>query len=136
MTETDLATRSESTGEQPPPVPGTDALAALVPATTAGMPPTAQAFYAVVNSNGTLARGFQAVSSTRLVTGAYQVLFSHDITGSAYVGTIGLPGTSGSSPSGEIAVVGRAGAPNGVFVQTFDSAGKAADRSFHLAILS
>jgi hypothetical protein len=136
MIESEVAARSESTGDQPPPVPGAEALASLVPATVAGMPPTAQAFFAVVNSNGTLARGFQAVSATRLVTGAYQVLFSHDITGSAYVGTIGLTGTSGSSPSGEIAVVGRAGAPNGVFVQTFDSAGNAADRSFHLAVLS
>jgi hypothetical protein len=136
MTETDMRTQTESTGDQPPPVPGTEALATLVPATVAGMPPTAQAFFAVVNANGTLARGFQAVSSTRLAPGQYQVLFAHDITGSAYVGTLGLSGALGSSPSGEIAVVGRFGAPNGVFVQTFDSAGNAADRSFHLAVLS
>lgn len=127
---------TESTGEQPPPTPEAAALAALVPATFAGMPPTAQAFFAVVNANGTLARGFQAVSSVRLGLGIYQVLFSHDITGSCYVGTIGLSSTSGSSPSGEIAVVGRVGTPNGVFVQTFDSTGRPADRGFHLAVLS
>lgn len=136
MTDVDMTTRTESTGDQPPPVPGTEALAALVPATAAGLPPTAQAFFAVVNANGTLARGFQAVSSTKLAVGQYQVLFSHDITGSAYVGTLGLTVAVGSSPSGEIAVVGRFGAPNGVFVQTFDSTGKAADRSFHLSVLS
>ena len=135
MSETETAV-AESMGEQPPPVPGAEALAALVPATVAGMPPTAQTFFAVVNANGTLARGFQAVSSTRLGTGVYQVLFSHDITRSAYVGTIGLSASSGTSPSGEIAVVGRAGSANGVFVQTFNSSGAAADRGFHLAVLS
>jgi len=113
-----------------------EAVAALVPATVAGMPPTAQVFYAVVRANGTLARGFAAASATKLGTGIYQVLFAHDITGSAYLGTIGLDTTSGSSPSGQIAVVGRIGTPNGVFVQTFDAAGRPADRGFHLAVTS
>lgn len=66
----------------------------------------------------------------------YQVIFAHDITGSAYLGTVGLDTDSGESPSGQIAVVGRAGAANGVFVQTFDAAGNPADRGFHLAVLS
>lgn len=113
-----------------------EAVAALVPATFAGMPPTAQTFYAVVRADGTLARGFQAVSATRLGTGIYQVLFAHDITGSAYLGTIGLDTSSGISPSGQMAVVGRAGAPNGVWVQTYDAVGNAADRGFHMAVTS
>ncbi|MFC8850388.1 MULTISPECIES: hypothetical protein [unclassified Micromonospora] len=113
-----------------------EAVAQLVPATTVGMPPTAQLFFAVVNSNGALVRGFGVFSSLRLGVGTYQVVFSHDLTGSAYIGTIGLPGSVGASPSGEIAVVGRAGVPNGVFVQTFTSAGAPADRAFHLAIAS
>lgn len=113
-----------------------EAGAALVPATVAGMPPTAQAFYAVVRSDGTLARGFEAVSAANLGTGVYQVIFAHDITGSAYLGTLGLDIDSGESPSGQIAVVGRFDAANGVFVQTFDAAGNPADRGFHLAVLS
>jgi len=113
-----------------------EAVTALVPATVAGMPPTAQTFYAVVRSNGTLARGFEAVSAAHLGTGVYQVIFAHDITGSGYLGTVGLDTDSGESPSGQIAVVGRAGAANGVFVQTFDAAGNPADRGFHLAVLS
>lgn len=122
---------------QPPATEATDDVSvALVPATGAGMPPTAQAFFAVVNANGTLARGFGVVSAVRLVAGQYQVVFSHDVRGSAYVGTIGLSGNVGVSPAGEIAVVGRAGVPNGVFVQTFASNGVAADRGFHLAVLS
>ena len=136
MTETDVTPVLDGTVEQPPLPPGTEALAGLVPATLAGLPPTAQAFFAVVNANGTLARGFQALSATSLGVGVYQVLFSHDITGSAYIGTIGLSGSLGSSPPGQIAVVGRAGAPNGVFVQTFNAAGAPANLGFHLAVLS
>jgi hypothetical protein len=113
-----------------------EAVAALVPATVAGMPPTAQSFYAVVRSNGTLARGFEAVSAAHLGTGVYQVIFAHDITGSAYLGTLGLDTDSGESPAGQIAVVGRFDIANGVFVQTFDAAGNPADRGFHLAVLS
>ena len=113
-----------------------EAAAALVPATIAGMPPTAQTFYAVVRADGTLARGFQAVSATKLGTGTYQVLFAHDITGSAYLGTVGLDTSSGISPSGQNTVVGRAGAVNGVWVQTFDATGNLADRGFHLAVTS
>ncbi len=122
--------------EQPPFVPEEARLPLIVPATPAGMPPTAQAFFAVVSATGTLVRGFQAVSATQLGTGIYQVLFSHDITGSAYIGTIGLTGSSGDSPAGQIAVVGRAGAANGVFVQTFNATGTPTDLAFHLAILS
>ena len=113
-----------------------EAVTALVPATVAGMPPTAQSFYTVVRSNGTLARGFEAVSAAHLGTGIYQVIFAHDITGSAYLGTLGLDTDSGESPAGQIAVVGRFDAANGVFVQTFDAAGNPADRGFHLAVLS
>lgn len=135
MSESEAAV-SGSTGEQPPLPPGTEALAGLVPATVCGMPPTCQVFFAVVNANGTLARGCQAVSAAHLGTGTYQVLFTHDITGSAYIGTIGLSVSIGSSPAGEIAVVGRFGAANGVFVQTFNSAGVPTDLGFHLAIIS
>ncbi|GAA5183358.1 hypothetical protein GCM10023322_22420 [Rugosimonospora acidiphila] len=110
--------------------------AALVPQTTTGMPPTAQTLYAVVNSNGTLARGFGASSAVILATGTYQVNFSHDVTHSALIGTIGLAGTSGSSAPGFITVVGRVGVANAVFVQTYNSAGALANLGFHLAALS
>ncbi|WP_433347882.1 hypothetical protein [Micromonospora sp. CA-111912] len=114
----------------------TEASAQLVPATFAGMPPTAQLFWAVIESTGVLVRGFGAASAARLGVGIYQVVFAHDVSQSAFVGTIGLTGSIGNSPSGEIAVVGRAGVPNGVFVQTFTSAGVPADRSFHLTVAS
>lgn len=71
---------------------------------------------------------------TKIGTGTFDIRFDIGIRQCAYVGTIGLPGNSGSSAPGEITVVGRAGTNNGVFVQTFDSSGTIADRSFHLAI--
>ncbi|MBW4701233.1 MULTISPECIES: hypothetical protein [unclassified Micromonospora] len=133
-----MSTESAKKADQPAPSDSdiAEAAALLVPATTAGMPPTAQLFWAVVAANGVLNRGFGVVSSTRVAVGQYQVVFSHDVTRSAYVGSIGLTGSVGASPSGEIAVVGRFGVPNGVFVQTFTSAGVAADRAFHLTISS
>ena len=125
------------TTEQPPFVAEAGAAPMIVPATGAYLPPTAQVFFAVVSATGGLVRGGpHAVSATRLGTGIYQVLFDHDITGSAYMGTIGLTGSIGSSPAGEIAVVGRFGAANGDFVQTFNSAGAPTDLAFHLAVLS
>ena len=91
--------------------------------------------YAVVNANGTLARGRKAVSATRLGTGAYEVVFRKDVRKGAYLATIGLSGSAGASLPGEITVVGRAGNDRGVFVTTHSSGGAAADLGFHLAVL-
>jgi hypothetical protein len=91
-------------------------------------------YWGVVNSNGALARHRGGVSASRLGVGTYQVVFLDNITRCAYTATIGLPGTSGASAPGEITVVGRAGEPRGVFVQTFTSAGAVADRGFHLVV--
>ncbi|WP_422771205.1 hypothetical protein ACN28C_31975 [Plantactinospora sp. WMMC1484] len=109
---------------------------AAVPATAAGLPATAQGHFAVVNANGTLARGFGVVSSSRITTGQYQVVFIQPVARSAFIATLGLTGSVGGSPPGEIAVVGRAGNPAGVFVQTWNSSGVPADRSFHLHVSS
>ncbi|MGI5213735.1 hypothetical protein [Plantactinospora sp. CA-290183] len=133
------ASEAKYAATEQPPATGTEAEGVgilAVPATAAGMPPTAQGLFAVVNSNGALARGFGAVSSTRLAVGQYQVVFIQNITRSAFTATLGLTGSVGASPPGEIAVVGRAGVPNGVFVQTWNSAGTPADRAFHLHVSS
>lgn len=129
-----------ASAEQPPALDtdaGTEDVGLMaVPATAAGLPATAQGHFAVVNANGTLARGFGVVSSARLALGQYQVVFIQSVVRSAYTATIGLTGSAGASPPGEIAVVGRAGNANGVFVQTWNSAGAPADRAFHLHISS
>jgi hypothetical protein len=95
----------------------------------------ASTMFAVVNSNGTLARGRNAVSATRLGTGFYEVVFRKDVRKCAYLGTIGLSGAAGASLPGEITVVGRAGNDRGVFVTTHSSGGASADLGFHLAVL-
>ncbi len=136
MSESSSSEDRTAAADQPPVSESDAASLTLVPATGAGLPPTAQTFFAVVNSNGTLVRGFGVLSSTRLATGQYQVVFNHDITGSAYVGTTGFTGSVGVAPAGQIAVVGRFGLPNGVFVETFNGTGAAADRAFHLAVHS
>jgi hypothetical protein len=112
------------------------AVPAAVPATFAGMPPTAQTFYAVVNADGSLARGFGVVSTTAFGGGDYEVIFSQDITGSAYIATIGLTGSLGISAPGQVSVVGRFENANGVFVQTSDSTGNPTNLGFHLAVHS
>lgn len=136
MAENTEPTDAPSVTEQPPFVPEAGSVPVSVPAARTGLPPTAQAFFAVVDALGTLVRGFQAVSATRLFTGGYQVLFSHDVTGSAYIATPGLPGSGAILGTGQITVASRSGAPHGVLVQTFDPSGNPIDLSFHLAILS
>ncbi|MCM0675580.1 hypothetical protein NCC78_12885 [Micromonospora phytophila] len=101
-----------------------------------GLPTTARVLYAVVDANGSLVRGLGAAVASRLATGMYQVVFDQDVTAAGYVGTIGLPGNVGVAPSGRIAVAGRTGIPNAVFVETFTSDGTLADRPFHLAVLA
>ncbi|MCU1351320.1 MAG: hypothetical protein JWM05_529 [Acidimicrobiales bacterium] len=102
----------------------------------AGMPPTAQMIWAVVNGDGTLARSFPVApvtTSAHLGTGFYEVDFYEDVTGCAYTATVGNPG-SGTAFQGTIDVAARAGQARGVFIETKDLAGSFADRPFHLQV--
>ncbi|SCE68850.1 hypothetical protein [Micromonospora mirobrigensis] len=103
---------------------------------TTGMPPSARVLFAVVGADGTLVRGLGAASSARLATGMYQVTFDQDVTRAGYLGTLGRVDNLGVSRVGDIAVAGRTGIPNGVFVETFAEDGNRADRAFHLAVLA
>jgi hypothetical protein len=88
--------------------------------------------WAVVDANGNLVRDLGANVSSRLNVGVYEVRFNRDVTGCAYVATIGLPG-QGNPPPGEISVASSPN-PNGVRVDTANNAGAPADRPFHLAV--
>ncbi|GGR56085.1 hypothetical protein GCM10010251_86330 [Streptomyces aurantiogriseus] len=94
---------------------------------------------AVVRDDGTLVAGqsFGASSATRVENpvGTYQVCFDVPVTNGTYVASIGIPGNSGVSAPGEITVVGRAGTDNCLYIQTFDSTGVLADRSFHVVVV-
>lgn len=90
--------------------------------------------FAVVNANGTLARGNCLIRTARLGVGTYEVIFNGSVRLCTYLSTIGLTGASGGPPAGEIGVVGRAGDVRGVFLQTRASNGALADRPFHLGV--
>ncbi|MEU0003810.1 hypothetical protein ABZ079_05725 [Streptomyces sp. NPDC006314] len=94
---------------------------------------------AVVRAGGSLVPGqsFGAASASRVESpvGTYQVCFDVRITNGTYVASLGLPGNSGTSEPGEITVVGRAGTDNCLYIQTFNSAGRLADRNFHVVVV-
>ncbi|MBP2338957.1 hypothetical protein JOF41_005135 [Saccharothrix coeruleofusca] len=102
---------------------------------------SAQAFRqtvsAVVNSNGTLAAGqsFGATAASRIGVGTYEVFFNQVITAGTYVATIGIAGNVGASTPGEVTVVGRVTANNGLFIQTYNSAGTLTDLGFHTVVM-
>jgi hypothetical protein len=100
------------------------------------MPPTAETFYAVVNADGSLARAFPAskAAAIHITTGTYEVDLKNDLTGCAYTASIGLSGSSGASAPGFVTVVGRAGQPHGMFIQTYNAAGTLTDLGFHVQV--
>lgn len=90
--------------------------------------------FAVVNADGSLDRDFRAVSAQRFSRGQYEVVFNRNVSRCAYVATIGDSGDDVIPPSGEISVAGRFGNDNAVFIVTYDSDGRPANRGFHLAV--
>lgn len=137
MSEVEERTRKRpGTDHRRQPPAGEVAAGARVAAPPADTPGTARTYFAVVNADGSLARGFRAVSSQRLGPGLYEVLFAHDVSRSAYIGVIGGSGSVGIEAAANITVVGRSGVPNGVFVTTTDGSGAYVDRGFHLAVHS
>jgi len=91
--------------------------------------------FAVVNSNGTLARGRGVTSVSRLGTGQYDVRFSRSIATCAWEGTVGLSGFGGAAAPGIVTLVGRIGTNNGLFVTTYSTTGAAADTPFHTLVV-
>ncbi|SCE76591.1 hypothetical protein GA0070607_1290 [Micromonospora coriariae] len=86
----------------------------------------------VVNANGTKARGVGTV--IKYGVGQYEVQFGHVVTAGIFVATIGRADACCIPAAGEISVARRLSTPNGVFVQTRNSAGVAADLGFHLVV--
>jgi len=93
--------------------------------------------WAVVNSDGSLARGERVVRAFRAATdipGVYVVRTTRDVTFCSYVATIGLAATEGEAAPGFIVVNRRFDDPKAVFIHTYDSQGFDADLAFHLKI--
>lgn len=128
------------------------AFGAVGPAGPAGAPGVAgadaTALWAVVNADGTLARGSGVVSSAKLAAifiasavaplavgdGSYEVIFDRDVTGCAYTATLGTATLGPPPPRGGVIVEPRAMNANGVYVGVYDGTGADADGSFHLAV--
>jgi hypothetical protein len=89
---------------------------------------------AVINADGSIARGNHTVSALNLSTGSYEVVFDRDVTSCTYTATIGDSGTFTSPAAGFVSVVGRAGNANGIFLNTRDAAGTATNRGFHVNV--
>jgi hypothetical protein len=87
--------------------------------------------WAVVNAQGTLARGRAVSSAARTAEGRYQVVFDKDLRGCSYVATIGDT-SAADPPSGQISTASLASNVNGVVVRTTNAGGQPADRPFHL----
>jgi hypothetical protein len=116
--------------------PATSVSPYSVPGQPHGMAPTSQVMWAVVNSDGSVARAFPGtITASQLsgFTGAYAVHFAHDVTGCAYTATIGNAGAS-VALDGTIQVDARAGDANGVFLQIKDVAGNPQNDNFHLIV--
>jgi hypothetical protein len=107
-----------------------------VAATAHGMPQTAQVMFAVVNSNGTLARSWPITGTTiqHIATGQYGVSFYENVTGCAFLATVGQPGVG--STQGVVAnVAALSGNVKGVFVDTsLATTGALVDAPFHLQV--
>lgn len=95
-------------------------------------------FWAVIERDASLVRGRNVLRTAKLGVGIYEVVFTGDVSNGVFVATIGRPGIA-TEPPGEITVALRCCLTNfetnkGVWIQTFDSSGKPADRSLHLMV--
>ena len=91
--------------------------------------------WAVVNSDGSLARGHNVTSVIHTSGDAYyKVRFNSNVRRCEYNATIGYSGHSGDAPAAFVTVVGASASVEEVFVNTYNNTGTAAEESFHLNV--
>lgn len=92
----------------------------------------ATALWAVVNANGTLARGSGVTAASALAAGVDEVDFNRDVTTCAFVASVGDPafGTN----FGFVSVSKRGGQPRGLFIETANVAGTVTALPFAVAV--
>lgn len=94
-----------------------------------------QALWAVVNSDGSLARaGCPGTSSHANGAGNYDVIFPRNIRSCAYQATIGEPYGFGSISASEITMAGDDDSVDGVYVATYNSSGAVTSEPFHVSV--
>jgi hypothetical protein len=95
----------------------------------------AQNYSVVVNEAGNAARrSDRNIVSQNAATGEYDVLFPEDVNNWIWQATLGAPDDTPQVAGLVTAELGAMGANDTVRVRTFDSAGMAQDRSFHLYV--
>jgi hypothetical protein len=92
--------------------------------------------WAVVNGNGTLARGHGVTSVSRGIqpAGQYDVIFDRNVRNCAYVATPGQPGTDILFDPTFISVSSDPDSANGVRVETKNPGGGLTNEPFHLHV--
>lgn len=88
--------------------------------------------WAVVNADGSLARGTQGAASTGSA-GVFKVSFPIDVNECAFSATLGNA-TNGLPGTGGVTATPWSGEPASVFVTTNSATGAAASRAFHLVV--
>jgi hypothetical protein len=102
--------------------------------TPADLSQAARTYWAVVNSNGTVARSSGGVSASDQGTGYYEVVFPVDVTQCAYAVSPGGSGSVGSPPHVGVGSLGRSGNSRGLWVETWSEADAPVDASFHVIV--
>jgi hypothetical protein len=99
----------------------------------AGPPgPGSARFFSAVGAGGTPVRGnATSFEHTLAGSGSYTLGFSQNVSGCAYVATLGTTDAT-TAPAGGISVRDNGGR---VGVQTYDAAGATADLPFHVAVV-
>jgi hypothetical protein len=91
---------------------------------------TVRQLWAVVNLNGTLARGSRVTGVTKLGPGQYEVTFNRSVTGCAYVATT----INAYSQALGIFTAGGHLSANGVYIETKNQGGGLTDGPFNLLV--
>jgi len=95
---------------------------------------TSQVLRAQIAADGSFVKGSVGVTSNDLGTGTYEVIFPRNVVNCIYVATLAEPGSFSTGGPGEVGVTGRAGNVNGVFVNTYTSAGAGSDQPFNILV--
>ena len=91
--------------------------------------------WAVVNSDGSLARGHNATSVIHTSGDSfYKVRFNSNVRRCEYNATIGQSGHEGEPSAAFVTVVGASASVEEVFVETYNSSGTGAEEGFHLNV--
>lgn len=95
----------------------------------------ARPMFAVVNSDGTLARGYAISSVVRQATGSYRLTWNRDIQTCAFIGATGGPAGGFPSTGTVAATFSDTAQTDDIYVQTRNTAGALTDLDFHIQVV-